>query len=176
MNMLNCLRLHLYLCLTIEARLVRFDKSTYPFRHFPFQLPDNIVQHKLKLIPEGSTSFGSVFLPILPQPRLVPIMPFWPGLGNLKSSSSSSSSCEENISDLKLNIENWSKKRRQNSFEGILRHFANKKGGLKSIFNKLLLKSKQQGINVCNKFNHLYKIYLYGGSSNSTDSNCVVSL
>ena len=39
--------------------------------------------------------------------------------------------------------------RKQNGIEEVFRHFANKKGGLKSIFNKLMLKSRQQGgINV----------------------------
>ena len=37
----------------------------------------------------------------------------------------------------------------RNGMEEVFRHFANKKGGLKSIFNKLMLKSRQQGgINV----------------------------
>ena len=150
MNILNCFRLNLLYCLTIEARLVRFDKSTSnSFWHGPFQLPVNI-QHNLKLIPEGSTGFGQVFSPIISHPKIVPIMPFWPWLGR---------SSEESISDLKINnIEDLSKIRKQNGFEKILRHFANKKGGLKSIFNKLLLKSRQQGINVVN-FNLLvYKL------------------
>ena len=39
--------------------------------------------------------------------------------------------------------------RKQNGIEEVFRHFANKNGGLKSIFNKLMLKSQQQGgINV----------------------------
>ena len=148
MNILNCFRLNLLYCLTIEARLVRFDKSTSnSFWHGPFQLPVNI-QHNLKLIPEGSTGFGQVFSPIISHPKIVPIMPFWPWLGR---------SSEESISEFKIDIEGLSKIRKQNGFEKILRHFANKKGGLKSIFNKLLLKSKQQGINVVN-FNLLVHI------------------
>ena len=51
--------------------------------------------------------------------------------------------------------------RKQNGIEEIFRHFANKNGGLESIFNKLMLKSQQQGgINVVLISIHTCKIKL----------------